>query len=60
MFQDCVNEELVEKFVNNALKYTSKGDKNILRFIGKILYHSGAENLQVIYDLFIQGYFKIL
>lgn len=60
MFQDCINdktfEELVEKFVNNALKYTSKGDKNILRFIGKILYHSGVENLQVIYDLFIQGY----
>ena len=56
MFQDCVNKELVEKFVNNALKYTSKGDKKILRFIGKILYHSGAENLQVIYDLFIQGY----
>ena len=60
MLQDCINnktfEELVEKFVNNALKYTSKGDKNILRFIGKILYHSGVENLQVIYDLFIQGY----
>ena len=29
MFQDCVNEELVEKFVNNALKYTDKGDKSI-------------------------------
>ena len=56
MFQDCINEELVEKFVNNTLKYTDKGDKNILRFIGKILYHSGVENLQVIYDLFIQGY----
>ena len=56
MFQDCINKELVEKFVNNTLKYTDKGDKNILRFIGKILYHSGVENLQVIYDLFIQGY----
>lgn len=56
MFQDCINKELVEKFVNNTLKYTDKGDKNILSFIGKILYHSGVENLQVIYDLFIQGY----
>ena len=29
MFQDCVNKELVEKFVNNTLKYTDKEDLKI-------------------------------
>lgn len=50
-------EDYVHDFVKHVHKYTNgEGDEKVLIFIANILYHDGPENLQVIYNLFTQGY----
>lgn len=50
------NQEWIDKFVNDNLSMFKGSDKDVLTFIGQVLYNLGPDNAEAIDQLFGSGY----